>query len=139
MRCTGPDGSGSLLPVFRTLRFQTVKIRTTHPKRAAGLDHQARAASCPLAPSEVAGITDREGRKTSYTYNAAGRQTADNLLNSSRVSIYSIAYAYDNASRLTSRRSRCGLRFHDRPSALLPFPVRSCASEIDDVDRKVSR
>ncbi len=102
MRCTGPDGSGSLLPVFRTLRFQTVKIRTTHPKRAAGLDHQARAASCPLAPSEVAGITDREGRKTSYTYNAAGRQTADNLLNSSRVSIYSIAYAYDNASRLTS-------------------------------------
>ena len=49
MRCTGPDGSGSLLPVFRTLRFQTVKIRTTHPKRAAGLGPQARAASCPLA------------------------------------------------------------------------------------------
>ena len=131
---------GSLLPVFRTLRFQIVKIRTTHPKGAAGVHHQARAASCPVAPnvtdadgnvtryaydadsrlvtetdplghsttyaydadSEVVGITDRDGRQTSYTYNAAGEETSENWLNSSGVSIYTITYAYDNASRLTS-------------------------------------
>jgi RHS repeat-associated protein len=54
------------------------------------------------AVGELVQTTDRDGRVTTYAYDALGRETAENWLNGSGVIIATTSYAYDALGRLVS-------------------------------------
>ena len=53
------------------------------------------------AVGQMTGIEDRNGREREFTYDDAGRLTAEDWLNASDVSIRTISYSYNDDNQLT--------------------------------------